>query len=167
MNHALRLSLILCLLLASCVTDGPPAPSPAPTGVTGRIDAIEMMALPTAVRATDGALPDAVQVRIYFFNAEKPAPLIVESGRMEFFLYDGRVPEAPLTDKAPFVTWAFNAADLSGTRTRALGGDCYDLLLRWGDKPPSAATVTLVAIYRPPSGRAIASAPTLLSIRTR
>lgn len=161
------MALILCLLLASCVTDGPSPPAPAPPGTTGRVDAVEMMALPTAVRASEGAGPDSVQVRVYFFNSEKPAPLIVESGRLEFFLYDGRVPEAPLTDKAPFVTWAFNASDLYGVRTRALGGDCYDLLLRWGDKPPTAATVTLVAIYRPAAGRAIASAPTSLSIRTR
>jgi hypothetical protein len=164
--RAAATSLVLAagLLAAGCADEsGRRTVSPTPPRPLDRADALELWASPpAAVNWDDTPGPDGVQVRLYAFQVARPQPVML-SGTLEFRMYAGRVARGD-TDAEPFKVWQFTGEDLAVRRFRSLVGWGYAARLGWGGSRPDAAVVTVQAVYRPPDGPEVASAPASIAM---
>jgi hypothetical protein len=162
---ASSLALVACLLAAGCGTDSGrrtvPATPPAPVD---RVDALELWASPpAAVNWDDAPGPDGVQVRLYLFQAVRPDPVMV-NGAIEFRLYAGRLSRSGDPGAEPLKVWTFAGEDLAVRRFRSLVGWGYAARLGWGGQKPEASVVSVQAVYRPPGGPEVVSAPAAIAM---
>jgi len=162
---ASSLALVACLLAAGCGADSGRRTVPAtPPPPVDRVDALELWASPpAAVNWDDSPGPDGVQVRLYLFQAVRPEPVMV-NGTIEFRLYAGRIARGGDPAAEPLKVWAFAGEDLAVRRFRSLVGWGYAARLGWGGPKPETSVVSVQAVYRPPDGPEMASAPATIAM---
>ncbi|MFO8014440.1 MAG: VCBS repeat-containing protein [Phycisphaerae bacterium] len=164
--RAAATSLVLAagLLAAGCAGEsGRRTVSPTPPHPVDRADALELWASPpAAVNWDDTPGPDGVQVRLYAFQVARPDPVML-SGTLEFRLYAGRVRGGD-PDAEPLKVWTFAGDDLAVRRFRSLVGWGYAARLGWGGAKPKTPVVSVQAVYRPPDGPEVASAPASIAM---
>lgn len=154
------LGFVLALAAAGCSVDG----FSGSVQTAAEVDALQLMASPTAINTDDDPRPDSFQVRIQFFRVDQPESVLLSGGRVEFAIYDGRQSAAAIARLKPLRTWTYTPEQLAGVRTIVLGGPAYDLMLRFSGDGFESRIVTMVATYRSRSGAVVASAPMLLAI---
>jgi len=138
----------------------------SPPKPVARVDAVELWAAPPAAINWDEVPgPDGVQVRLYLYRVEDPEPVLVD-GSVEFRLYAGRVRPDVAPAPEPLKVWRLTAEDLAVRRIRSLVGWGYAARLGWGGEMPKAPAVTVQAIYHPPEGPPVASAPLSIALPT-
>jgi len=160
---------LVALVLAGCTAGqrGPNTVGMTPPKPVAQVDAIELWASPpAAVNWDDKAGPDGVQVRVYLFQLGQAQPVMVE-GAVEFRMYAGRVPRSAIPDGEPFRTWRFAGDDLAVRRFRSMVGWGYAARLGWSGQPPDASVVSVQAVYEPPEGTPIFSAPVAIALPPR
>jgi len=134
------------------VGDRPPAPS-------DRADVVTLWAEPPApVNWDDVPGPDGLRGCVYLFQADRALPVTV-TGSLEFRLYAGRLTIAAAAKAEPIRVWRFGPDVLPRCLSRGLAGWGYRMVLDWGRDAPNATSLTLVAVYVPPQGPPVASAP--------
>lgn len=163
-----RLVIAGCVIAAMALTGcggsasgkGDPTSAPRTTDSPAqRVDAINLIAPPTAMNLDDKPGADGVPLTVYLFSVDESAPLSMRSGVLEFLLFGGRMGGEQLRAATPLRTWTFTAADLQRAQDETLIGRCYKIVLRWGDQAPPTRSITLVARYVPAVGRAMYSSP--------
>lgn len=159
----IRPRIFLCVALAitasGCASGGL---SNDPVTAT-EVDAVQLMASPTAINTDDDPRPDSFQVRVQFFRLDKPESVLISGGKVEFAVFEGRQSAAAIPRLKPLRTWAYTSDQLAGVRTIVLGGPAYDLMLRFPGGGFPSRIVTMVVAYRSAGGTEVMSAPTLLS----
>jgi len=103
---------------------------------------------------------DGVIAQVMLFRNEGGGlKSVLVTGDVDIMIYEGAKP-ANLSDAIkPFLSWTFNARELSQRVVGQYGSLWgYALRLPW-KLPPRSEKVWLIARYRPPSGRAIYSSP--------
>jgi len=138
----------------------------SPPKPVAEVDAVELWAAPPAAINWDEVPgPDGVQVRLYLYRVEDPEPVLVE-GSVEFRLYAGRVRPDAAPAPEPIKVWRMTPEDLAVRRIRSLVGWGYAARLGWGGEMPKTPAVTVQAIYHPPEGLPVASAPLSIALPT-
>jgi hypothetical protein len=153
---------LAALVAAGCgAGNAPPAP-------VAEVDHVSLISTtPSAIHLDGEPGPDAVNVQVFLFRADKPAAQLVK-GTLEFLLYqqERRLSEEALMkllETEPFHTWRFPGSELIAHRghlSKSLWG--YRMQLRWGRTPPRTKTVLLLARYVSPGGQTVYSAPLLI-----
>jgi len=169
MRFAARLLALAALVLAGCAEGqlGQSGLGPTPPRPVDRVDAMELWASPpAAINWDDKPGPDGVQVRLYLFQVGRPQPVMV-GGAIEFRMYAGRVPQGGVPEVEPFKTWRFASDNLAVLRFRSMVGWGYAARLGWGGKPPEASVVSVQAVYEPPEGTGVISAPLAIALPPR
>jgi len=140
------------------------APLIAPTP---RVDKIELASRPAVVNLDDKPGPDGVSITLRLYNLEQPLAFALQTGVIEFVLYEGNIKDAEVADAEPFHVWRFSANQINNSGRKVLVGWQYALSLDWLGKPPTSSAVTLVARIPRPGGTPIYAHPVHLPIGTR
>lgn len=130
-----------------------------------RVDQLTLMVSPSPVSLDERPGADGARGVLYVVRDGEP---VEGRGTFEFLLFEGNVPPASIASTEPFHVWHYSAGEMAGRfgRTPPYGLWGYMVTLAW-PQAPEADSVTLVARYTPPGGRAIYSAPTAISMGTR
>ena len=166
-RSAIVQSVALCaaLCMSSCQTtvttsDGTaPAPKPTDGPVTpaGTVpNAIAVTFAPKPADTNGNMFPDTLHITAYLFARPHPAPLFAD-GAFHFSIY--RMGESGTTERVgenPLRTWAFDADAVTGARSVALVGPCYEfelsLLVGSGSDNLPVESVDLIAWFEPRAG---------------
>lgn len=156
------------LLLMAAGTGGcqttPVTVSSLPPRPVDRVDNVALrISPPMPLNWDDMPGLDGLQAQVNLFQLDQPLSVTVE-GSLEFLLYEGRGTEQALAGGEPFRTWTFEGPQLRRCLGRSMFGWGYVMRLGWGSTPPKSPSVTLVARYRPVSGRDLSSDPLHLAI---
>jgi len=133
-----------------------------------QIDKIELWMTPgTPVNWDDQPGPDGFQVQVRFYRLPPSAPLpLTVQGTVEFLMFDESVAEPEIRTLKPARTWSFSGPTLQECLARSIVGWGYAMRLPW-ETPPAARIVTLAAVYHPPQGPAVWSAPIHVAMSNR
>ncbi len=158
----------MCFVLGGCGASTKAKPSTDITaGPAQRVDAINIIAPPTALDVDGKTGVDGVPVTVYLFRTDKSLPLTLRTGALSFDLYGGRLAAGQLHNAKPLRTWMFSATELKQGKDETMIGTCYKLMLSWGTDIPATPTITLVARYVPTAGRPTMATPISLATRPR
>jgi len=165
MRPAMFLLLGGVLCVCGC-RQGPQKVGAVPPQAVADVDDVLVRILPAALNWDESPGPDGLQVSVLFFRRGGALPVTV-SGTLEFLLYEGNVARRAVAVADPFYTWRFSAREMKGYLVRGTVGWGYAMRLAWGGKAPAAGTITLVARYSPPEGRALYSAPVAVALEPK
>ena len=154
---------MLAALAGGCGNFGKVNVSRKPPRPVEKIDEIMVSLTPAALNWDDMPGADGFQTRVHLFQLDEPLAMPVK-GALEFALYEGRGTARALGGKEPFRVWRFEGDELSRHLVRSMIGWGYSLPLGWGQRPPTSASVTLLARYRPPTGKATVAKPIYLAM---
>ncbi len=150
----------LVVVAGGCAPPGVRRPAPV-----AQVDNITLLAMPAPAHLDSRPGADGLRIdALYFFQADKPDPVLVDGALKVMMYQDAAGPE--LSDAEPLHTWEFSSGELERMAVRKTIGWGYQLLLPWGNRPPRPNTrrLTLVVQYAPPQGRPVYSAPTSLFV---
>jgi hypothetical protein len=129
----------------------PPAP-------VSEADRVELWLTPgSGVNWDESPGPDGLQAQVRFYRMDQPLSVLVD-GVIEFHLFDERVSDPNMRALKPAQTWRFTQEELGECMARSIVGWGYAMRLPWA-KLPTSRIITLAAVYTPPDGRALWSAP--------
>jgi hypothetical protein len=148
---------VFLLLVPGCV---------AVSGGSGgpRIAELNMFGLPAAIDMDGRRGADGIGIRVFASPPDSAKGVEIRSGRLDILMFDGPAKGVDIRADTPLKVWSFEPralAGLSGTSALGIG---YEFALRWGTQRPRSRVITVFAVYHPPSGAEILSAPVSVSV---
>lgn len=160
---AVAVCCVLCLGVG-CVTESPNASAGARGPSTAAIEEINLLAIPVAVNLDQNPGLDGFVIKVYASNRSRPKPMIIGSGTIEVFMFDGIMGFTTAHDAAPRQTWQYPAAELKEFQIESSIGTAYQLALTWGESGPTGSKISVLVRYTPPQGPPVISAPSIISV---
>ena len=143
---------------AGCATDA---------GGGRGIDSLHLFSVPVALDLDGLAGPDGFSVTLYASAATQARGIHITRGAMEILMFDGALESAVKTNAAPRRVWTFTPAELKKFAIKTSLGTGYRFTPRWGDTPPLASRVTIVARLVSPRQPSVQSAPTTIAVTAK
>jgi len=129
-----------------------------------RVVGVDLWAAPLAEDLDGSAGVDGVSIRLMLKDATTPTPVVAtETDQIEMLMFEGR-PRRP-DEREAFHIWRISGAEMRVYLAKFYGLWCYELVLEWPDRMPTANSVTVIARYRGDAGRPIHSVPVTIKIR--
>ena len=154
------------LLLPACVSENQSkAPVPAPASA-GRIQEINLLALPMALDFDGLPGVDGFVLKIYATNRKATKPLPLDDGKVEVLMYDG-IPNPSGPGLQPAKIWTFTATELKRYEIHTSIGVGYQLSLLWGEAKPSRNRISVIARYTSAAGAILTSAPSVIAVAVK
>jgi len=142
---------LLAAALAGCAQPDPGKVTARPPRPVDRVDHIYQDLYPAAVSLDDVPGTDGLRTIVTFYRLDRPLPVAV-TGKLEFFLFEGRVRREEVEARKPLRVWSFSRAQLARRAARLKPGWGYAFVLSWGKDVPTSRVITLSARYTPPEG---------------
>jgi len=148
------------MLMTGCASTGTSDKPPA-------VQSLHLFSVPQAINLDDVPGPDGFAVRLFARGPSNSKGVVFPNGALEIAMFDGLVSETPAPAVKPLRTWDFTGSELKKHAGQSAVGIGYRFTLRWTDAPPTGNRITIVARYVPPSGPAVSSAPSSISVGTK
>jgi|GEM_PF-627654 len=160
--------LSLILLVSAGCTSGRKASEPAMDRSTGdSITELNLLASPVALNLDGVPGPDGFVLKVYPGNAQRPKPLPITAGGLEILMFDGILQETDFATTQPRRVWRYTTSDLKRYEVKTSIGTGYHIDPRWGDAKPARDKVTILSRYMSPQGKAVYSAPSVISVTVK
>lgn len=162
---AVAVCCVLCLGAGvGCVTESRNASAGTRGPSTAAVEEINLLAIPVAVNLDQNPGLDGFVIKVYASNRSRPKPMIIGSGTIEVFMFDGIMGFTTAQDAAPRQTWQYSAAELKEFQIESSIGTAYQLALTWGESGPTGSKISVLVRYTPPQGSPVISAPSIISV---
>ena len=128
------------------------------------VQSLHLFSVPQAVNLDDEPGPDGFAVRLFARGPKSSKGVVFPNGTLEIAMFEGLVSGTSGSTNKPLRTWEFTGGELKKHAGLSAVGTGYRFTLRWTDARPTGNRISIVARYLPPSGPAISSAPSSVTV---
>ena len=152
---------ILTQSLCGCVTDSDGVNEGNHSLIlsdVGSVDSIRLFTSPAVLNFDNNPGVDGFTAKIYAINQDRPKPIKINAGEIEFMVFESTIESEPLQ------VWKFDAKRLKQHMASTQIGVVYDFRLIWDAKKAPKGKAAILAQYRSVNGNVIKAVPVILPI---
>lgn len=163
-SNARRSGSIVAFALGLCVMLLTGCASTGTSDTTPMVESLHLFCVPQAVNLDGEPGPDGFAVRLFARGPKNSKGVAFPNGVLEIAMFEGLVSGTSGSTNKPLRTWEFAGSELKKHAGESAVGTGYRFTLRWTDARPAGSRISIVARHLPPTGPAITSAPSSISI---
>jgi|TARA_B100001250_G_scaffold351679_1_gene323976 hypothetical protein len=124
----------------------------------GSVDSIRLFTSPSVLSFDNNPGADGFTAKIYAIDQDKPKPIKVNAGEIEFMVFESTIESEPLQ------VWKFDTKKLKRHMATTQIGVVYDFRLIWDSTKAPKRKAAILAQYRSVDGKVIKAVPVVLPI---
>ncbi len=125
---------------------------------SGTVDSIRLFTSSSVLNFDNKPGIDGFTARVYAIQQDRPKPIKINSGEIEFLVYESTIEDDPLQ------AWKFDSNKLKRHMGESQIGVVYDFRLRWDASKAPKRKAAILAQYRSADGKLIQAVPVVLPI---
>ena len=124
----------------------------------GSVDSIRLFTSPAVLNLDNKPGVDGFTAKIYAIDEDRPKPIKVNAGEIEFMVFESTIESEPLQ------VWKFDTKKLKRHMATTQIGVVYDFRLIWDSTKAPKRKAAILAQYRSVDGKVIKAVPVVLPI---
>ena len=125
----------------------------------GDVDSIRLFTSPSVLNLDNNSGVDGFTAKIYAIDEDKPKPIRVKTGEIEFIMFESTI------DGELLQIWRFDSKKLKRHMATTQIGVVYDFRLLWDKSKAPKRKAVILAQYRSVDGQVIKAVPIILPIK--